>query len=353
MTHTPKFQLERATSNPSHPRTPCILPVEVLERIVLELLFPDNSYAAISGFSLASYQFHQLAVKNYFHTLRVRSMSRAAVLIRIAGVETLVRHLVCPIEVVSRGMFPIHSFRNLTGLEISCFADVTKTIHQKVPQLFPYLPQTLTTLRVTKLPHIGTEMLNAIGDRVTGLVVLELSVVDRLKVECCLLCLEASQRDIMHSPVGPRYDTLEQMIKRYVASLAPLKHLRHLSLGIFTTSLDVLVLHANTHVDPVQISSKVCPGAFHTVDPSHITSPPASAYLPSNCPTCYQMHQDTARTSEGMAARLLAKALPCLEAVRLYSWFGKGGKEGDRETWPRWITINLRRKKTPRVDGGK
>lgn len=72
--HTDAVSIEREPQ--------CILPVEILERIVQDLLFPDRSSSAFSGFSLDSYQLHQIAARNYFHTLRARSMSRAAVLIR-------------------------------------------------------------------------------------------------------------------------------------------------------------------------------------------------------------------------------------------------------------------------------
>jgi hypothetical protein len=111
------------------------------------------------------------------------------------------RHLSTTMQIVEKKVLPVHKMK-LGSLELSCESVSTFSLAASVLLVFPHLPKSLVSLRITSLPHITQPLLREISRRCTNLKELELSVVERLSTDCCWSCFDESCTSVTHSPVG-------------------------------------------------------------------------------------------------------------------------------------------------------
>ena len=91
---------------------------------------------------------------------------------------------------------------NLASLELACEAVSAFSLAASILLVFPQLPTTLVSLKLTALPYITPMLLRQISSRCANLKELELSVVERLGIDCCWACFEESSTCVKHSPIG-------------------------------------------------------------------------------------------------------------------------------------------------------
>ena len=105
---------------------------------------------------------------------------------------------------------------NLLSLELACDAVSVFSLSASILLVFPQLPTTLVSLKFTSLPYISPMFLKDISRQCKGLKELELSVVERLGIECCWACFEESSTCVKHSPteINTSCDTAEELAVR-------------------------------------------------------------------------------------------------------------------------------------------
>jgi hypothetical protein len=111
------------------------------------------------------------------------------------------RHLSTTVQILEKKALPLYRMK-LVSLELNCESIPTSSLTASILLVFPHLPDTVVSLRLTSLPHITKLLLKEIARRCTNLRELELSVVQRLSTDCCWACLEELSSCIEHSPVG-------------------------------------------------------------------------------------------------------------------------------------------------------
>jgi hypothetical protein len=111
------------------------------------------------------------------------------------------RNLSTTIQIVEKKIFPLYKMK-LVSLELKCESLPAFSLAASILLVFPYLPRTLVSLKLTSLPRITLLLLKEIARRCLSLRELELSVVQRLSTDCCWACFEDSSSWAEHSPVG-------------------------------------------------------------------------------------------------------------------------------------------------------
>ena len=116
-------------------------------------------------------------------------------------------------QIVEKKALPVYKM-NLVSLELACEAVSVFSLSASILLVFPQLPTTLVSLKLTSLSHITPMLLKEISRRCTSLKELELSVVERLGIDCCWACFEESSTCAKHSPIGffdASCDTAEEL----------------------------------------------------------------------------------------------------------------------------------------------
>jgi hypothetical protein len=273
-------------------------------------------------------------------------------------------------QIVEKMALPVYKM-NLWSLELSCESVTTFSLAASILLVFPHLPKSLVSLKITSLPYITRPLLREIARRCTNLKELELSVVERLSTECCWGCFDELSTCVTHSPVGfepPACNTAGNLAVGevltlshetrsllhcfktfYARSLQPLGSLQRLSIGVFLSSPTVLKEHIHDH----SLAGAHCQLVGWTVDDSfsaphtpaidgqmerprvHSYRQPGGGvvvqersttigyrpYTPTNCVLCWEAYGRRTREDELIATMRLAQNLRSLELVRWSSWF--------------------------------
>lgn len=111
------------------------------------------------------------------------------------------RHLSTTMLIVEKRTLPLYNMR-LESLVLECESVPEFSLATSILLVFPHLPETLVSLRLTSLPRITQLLLMEIARRCVNLSELELSVVQRLNTDCCWACFEELSSCTQHSPVG-------------------------------------------------------------------------------------------------------------------------------------------------------
>ena len=104
-------------------------------------------------------------------------------------------------QIVEKRALPLYKM-NLETLELECGSVPAISLAASTLLVFPHVPDTLVSLRLTSLPRISRLLLKEIAMRCTNLRELQLSVVERLSTDCCWACFEELSCCATHSPVG-------------------------------------------------------------------------------------------------------------------------------------------------------
>ena len=104
-------------------------------------------------------------------------------------------------QIVEKKALPLYKM-NLDSLELECGSVPASSLTASILLVFPHVPETLVSLRLTSLPRITQLLLREIATRCANLRVLQLSVVERLSTDCCWACFEELSCCVAHSPVG-------------------------------------------------------------------------------------------------------------------------------------------------------
>ncbi|KAF9820858.1 hypothetical protein IEO21_01085 [Rhodonia placenta] len=289
------------------------------------MLTDKNTFSSIASFSLASYQFRQIAFRRFFYRLYARNSAHFERCCQIPGMFTWVRNLECSTKTLSTKPDLLAKFDRLQVVEIDFFPDGLATQTDRTKLLFVHLPATITELRLTFLPRIDTQLLCVIASRFPALEMLDLTCTDRLDEECCWLCYEESSSCAVHSPVPDIYLTVENLAAAFGDALKPLKKLEHLFLGIFLSDVDVLhqhLVHRGLEMESLGDA---------------LTAP----YGPDLCTFCKTGHQEATRKRELVASAWMARSLPSMKTITWSSFFAKS-EPGD-DTQARMTTAWVRR----------
>src|SRR6266851_612496 len=111
------------------------------------------------------------------------------------------RHLSTTMQIVEKKALPLYRMK-LESLELECGSVPTFSLAAAILLVFPHVPGSLVSLRLTSLPCIAQLLLKEIARRCTNLRELQLSVVERLSTDCCWACFEELSSCVTHSPVG-------------------------------------------------------------------------------------------------------------------------------------------------------
>ncbi|KAH8991671.1 hypothetical protein EDB92DRAFT_644060 [Lactarius akahatsu] len=349
-------------------------PVEIMDRIVQEVLRSQSrAFSSIAALSVVSRQLRYISLKAYFSHLTLHRLTKAGKFIDIPDSSSWVRHLSTTMQIIEKKALPVFKM-NLVSLELACEAVSVFSLSASILLVFPLLPTTLVSLKLTSLPHITSMLLKEIARRCTSLKELELSVVEQLGIDCCWACFEESSTCVKHSPIGfdASCDTAEELATFYARCLQPLGSLQRLSIGVFLSSSIVLKEHIDSHSlarEDCQLAG--CPfddslSAPHTPGlngyrelprvhsygklPRRVatqergTAIGCRPYTPTECATCWEAHGLRTREDELMATMRLAQNLRSLTLVRWSSWFNSP------KTTPRYPPLNDKAEK--RQSGG-
>ncbi|KAH9479735.1 hypothetical protein JR316_0008330 [Psilocybe cubensis] len=158
----------------------------------------------------------------------------------------------------------------------------------------PNIAWGLTSLTLTRLPRIDVHLLTLISTSFPVLVKLHISSIEALD-DCCPSCYENSQMRMVHSPVDDLYPDIASLTDAIGSSLAPLKNLTDLFIGVFLSRsnlLDLHITHAKSNIDMDQLFV-------------------AAIAL---CPLC-EIHRKPTKEAELTASLCLARHLDSLKRI--------------------------------------
>lgn len=226
------------------------IPTEILDRIAsLALTCAAESlvdrFNAIAPFTLASFNFRQIALCRFLQTLHVDSISDWTKLRKLlASSQTtcspaisssvkwtsqnicayihhyLTQHRTLHITAHVLGLHRVLPFplNNLTTLHIDYALSGFPLERLYSRYIFDIMLNpglsSLQNLHLTSLPWITTALLKKISASFPDLKELLLSVTERLYLGCCWICLEDTAGTIVHSPVPDEYLTVEDLAVR-------------------------------------------------------------------------------------------------------------------------------------------
>ncbi|KZT21206.1 hypothetical protein NEOLEDRAFT_797228 [Neolentinus lepideus HHB14362 ss-1] len=225
-----------------HPgRKKCPLPAELLDRIISLVLANDQSqsFSIIAPFSLASYQFRQVALRRWFSIFKISSVAAFTNLCWVDGLYSWVRQLLCSSSVLLPDPSKLSCFRNLESVTIDCWLIGQGKQLQVLKRILPPIPSTITVLKLTALSRIDAATLRLIGGTFPRLETLELSCAERLDYNCCLDCFEDSASCIIYAPIPRLYSTVAVLGEAFASALEPLASLEHLFLGVLLSEDDL------------------------------------------------------------------------------------------------------------------
>ncbi|KAH9074864.1 hypothetical protein EDB83DRAFT_2653849 [Lactarius deliciosus] len=295
-----------------------------MDRIVQEVLRSQSrAFSSIVALSVVSRQLRYISLKAYFSHLTLHRLTKAGKTIDIPDSSSWVRHLSTTMQIIEKKALPVYKM-NLVSLELACEAVSVFSLSTSILLVFPLLPTTLVSLKLTSLPHVTSMLLKEISRRCTSLKELELSVVEQLGIDCCWACFEESSTCVKHSPIGfdASCDTAEELATFYAKYLQPLGNLQRLSIGVFLSSSIVLKEHIDSH----SLAREDCQLAGTAIG--------CRPYTPTECATCWETHGLRTREDELMATMKLAQNLRSLTSVRWSSWFNSP------KTTPRYPPLN-------------
>ncbi|CAL1715238.1 unnamed protein product [Somion occarium] len=300
----------------------CVFPVEVLDEIFVWCLADKHEFPEIANLSLASYQFRQIVLRQYFVTLYAHSRESWSNICQIPGVFSWVRVLNCISVSLFSGLSNLLCFHNLREVHIDFSPEGLHTQQTCARKIFKYLPAKLTALELSYLPKIDVDLLSRIALKFPMLKALKLSCSERLINDCCWECYEESSSCTIHSPIPDIYIDADDMAYAFGSALKPLKHLEHLHLGIYLSELELFYYHI-LHCQMVILPS------MNRVWP----------HAPNDCEHCCQNFADEVRTTELFASAALARYVPSVKTICWSSFFAadEPGDYPDEQTTMVWV----------------
>ncbi|THH32476.1 hypothetical protein EUX98_g1741 [Antrodiella citrinella] len=336
---SPRYQL-RSTSEVKHTGVAltlnhsklvpgiCIFPVEVLEEIILAVLVPKRVFSSIANFSLASYQFRQIAFRNFFKTFCASSIDQWTNLRKVPGVVSWARSLESVSIVVFSQLDNLAAFTNFSSVEIDMSPEGLSTQHTFIKYLFKHLPAGLLHLTLSFLPRVDTALLSRISEKFLNLQTLQLTCTERLVDDCCWDCYEEASTCTVHSPIPDVYVDAEDLSYAFGTALVPLTKLTTLHLGIFLSELDIFQYHLYD-CRCITFQTLIGPAVMGT----------SSFGGPDSCPQCFELFSKNVRATELFASACIARTLPALETISWSSFFAEDnpGDDQDNLTTTAWV----------------
>ncbi|TFK52022.1 hypothetical protein OE88DRAFT_1679669 [Heliocybe sulcata] len=222
-------------------RKKCALPAELLDHIISLVLVnvSPRSFSTIASFSLASYQFRQVALRQWFSILKVSSVATFTNLCSVNGLYSWVRYLLCTSFTLLPKPTNVARFQNLESVIIDCQLIGQNKQYQTLKHILSPITRRITVLKLTALSRIDAATLRLISSVSPNLKVLELSCAERLEYSCCLDCFEESASCIIYAPVPRLYGSFAALGESFATALEPLVCLEHLFLGILLSEGDL------------------------------------------------------------------------------------------------------------------
>ncbi|KAK0203095.1 hypothetical protein DFS33DRAFT_1240911, partial [Desarmillaria ectypa] len=307
------------------------LPTEILDEIIqFALVFASNDveypgFTFIRSFTLASSCFRKIAFRHYLSSLTLDTLSQLDSTFRlllslekepIAGAFSWIRTVHAPSGILSAQPYAsqLCFLTNINELSINCNHEGFSTYQQRFKLICTNLTScspvmSLTTLTLTALPRIETNLLQRIAQSFPSIVNLYLSCTERLNFSHCWYCLEDSLTCTMHSPVPERFLEVQDLATAFANALKPLKNLTHLHLGVFLSHEDLVYSHMQ-----------------HA--PRYLGHPEIVS-APNECDICAD-HAKDVRMDELAASLIIAQKIRALQTICWSSFFGYG--DSDWET---------------------
>ncbi|RDB15745.1 hypothetical protein Hypma_003631 [Hypsizygus marmoreus] len=302
------------------------VPAELIDRIVeLTLMTSDNdcisAFRTIASFSLASKDFREISLRQYFHDITTTTVENWTNLFSI--LETLtdkgvgkntnsaftwVRAFCASSDIISHKPIRLSSFTNLHRLSIDLAKEGLSTQHPCLRALFSYFDANhliLTSLTLSHLPRIDPLLLRLIAETFPRLSDLYLSCTERVRTDCCWSCFEDSFTCTIHSPIPDDYTDVRDMANAFSTALQPLTDLADLHLGIYLS--DELVVYS--HFAPLLDDEEKM-----GLSTGHI------------CVSCLAKSPKTMKMRGLEATMVLAQRLKALRSVG-WSWFSHRGTD--------------------------
>jgi hypothetical protein len=114
-------------------------------------------------------------------------------------------------------MMQLHSLDIYTGTEtLATQNPAAKRIFKNLVKPGP----SLRSLTMTSLARIDSMLLELISETLPGLEILELSCIERIRMECCWGCFEDSLSCIVHSPIGDYHVDCQSLVVRCLESFS-------------------------------------------------------------------------------------------------------------------------------------
>ncbi|OCH96316.1 hypothetical protein OBBRIDRAFT_809230 [Obba rivulosa] len=295
--------------------SPCKIPSEVIDEIVAAILADKRAFSSIMNFSLASYQFRQIAFRRFFGRLYARSSGHWTNCCKIPGMFSWVRKLECYSSTLTGHCFYLRYFQNLQALEIDFFKDGLSTQSDRVKSILRHVTSGLTRLTFTFLPRIDTPLLDIVASTLPDLETLELSCVGRLDEDCCWGCYEDSASCTIHSPLPDIYSNVDELVEAYGSALQPLQKLEHLHLGIFLSGLDAF----DQHLLHAELEHRLLQFVMEHDHARDFELPFGLDF----CHKCAEEHACEVRTRELYAGAAMATYLESLKTITWSSYFAE------------------------------
>ncbi|PBK65903.1 hypothetical protein ARMSODRAFT_1087143 [Armillaria solidipes] len=281
-------------------------------------------FAFIRSFTLASSSFRKIAFRRYLSRLTLNTLSQLDSTFRlllslekvpVVGAFSWVRTVHAPSGILSAQPYAsqLRFLTNLDELSINCNHEGFSTYQQRFKLICANLTSrssimSLTTLTLTALPRIETNLLQRIAQSFPSIVNLYLSCTERLNFSHCWYCLEDSLTCTMHSPVPERYLEVQDLATAFANALKPLKNLTHLHLGVFLSHEDLVYSHMQ-----------------HA--PRYLGHP-ETVSAPDECDICAD-HAKDVRMDELAASLIIAQKIRALQTIGWSSFFGYGDNNWD------------------------
>lgn len=197
-------------------------------------------FSTIAGFSLASYQFRQIALRQYFARLYAHSKESWHNLCQIPGIYSWVRLVLTPRpNPCQNPKLKLHicaytHFSDLDCLSTSILSDISHLLHFSnlqhvhvdfspeglhtqrtcIRKILKCLPAELTLLELSYLPKLDVDLLHRVAKHFPHLTNLKLTCSERLINDCCWACYEESSSCTVHSPIPDNHVDVDDLTVR-------------------------------------------------------------------------------------------------------------------------------------------
>ncbi|KAJ3526975.1 hypothetical protein NM688_g8190 [Phlebia brevispora] len=283
-------------------------PTEIIDKIAAFVVGSGRKFSDIANFSLVCYRFRQLAFRHYFVILRAEKKSQWYRKSHIPGVSLWVRKIECNSSALYVCTTALQQFINLRTAVISFHTEGRNTQYTGARLILKNIPPTVTRLNLEYLPLVNPDLLRLICDALPDLRFLHVSCSERLLagLECCWDCYDDCGSGTLHSPIPRYYCNVYNFTASIGPSLAPLKKLEELVLGVYLSDEKIFY----DHID-------------HSEDPDA-----PFPFGPDECSLCAELHTDVVRETEMLASAEIAQYFPNLKTVSWSSFF-TGNQPGD------------------------